>query len=498
MFNQNFGASKSHNLHKLNVSCNLRKMKKKDNIRTSFTTASAHSTENQQWTKYKTNGGHGFSAEDANALTDILKGKKVEKIGLFNEKNGADRVVNGQLIQTKYYNSAKGSVESSFDISTGKYKYSNQKLEVPSDQYDKALEIMSEKIKEGKVEGYKNPSDSKKIIKKGSVSYKQARNIAKAGNIDSILFDIKSQCIISAYAFGISFGIQYANCKWNGMSNIEAFKISSASALKSGGFVLASGVLTQQFLRTTVGRSFAAFSTTISRRAVNTIYQTGVGKNFIHKTTSALLGKSISGAAAKSSATKLLRTNAVTAVVTTTIITIPDFYKAMFSDKISWNQFSKNLAVNIGGVGGGIGGAIGGATIGTPGGPIGVTVGGIIGGILGGLGISVGVKKIADLISDDDSKKMFEIIKNSIAQLAFDYMISETEFDKIEIQNVIKKIVTQKWLQNMYKAGVKNTKGSFNFASQQFEKFFKEEVEKREKIKLPNENVALEFLKNYS
>ena len=53
-------------------------MKKKDNIKTSFTTASANSTENQQWTKYKTNSGHGFSAEDANALTDILKGKDVD------------------------------------------------------------------------------------------------------------------------------------------------------------------------------------------------------------------------------------------------------------------------------------------------------------------------------------------------------------------------------------------------------------------------------------
>ena len=473
-------------------------MKKKDNIKTSFTTASAHSTENQQWTKYKTNTGHGFSAEDANALTDILKGKDVEKVGLSNEKNGADRIVNGQLIQTKYYNSAKGSVNSSFDINTGKYKYSNQKLEVPSDQYDEALKIMAEKIKEGKVEGYTNPSEAKNIIKKGSVSYKQARNIAKAGNIDSILFDVKSQCVISAYAFGISFGIQYANCKWNGMSNLEAFKISTASALKSGGFVLASGVLTQQFLRTTLGRSFAAFSTTISRRAVNTIYQTNVGKNVIHKTTSALLGKSISGAAAKNSATKLLRTNAVTAVVTTTIITIPDFYKAMFSDKISWNQFSKNLAVNVGGVGGGIGGAIGGATIGAPGGPIGVAAGGIIGGILGGLGVSVGVKKIADLISDDDSKKMFEILKNSISQLSFDYMITETEFDKIEIQNIIKKVVTQKWLQNMYKAGVKEKKGSYNFSYQQFEKYFKEQIKKREKIKLPNENEAIEFIKNYS
>ena len=104
------------------------------------------------------------------------------------------------------------------------------------------------------------------------------------------------------------------------MSHQESFKISIASSLKSGGFVLASGVLTQQFLRTSIGRNFAAYTTSISRNTIGNIYGTKIGQKAIHKTTSALLGKNISGAAAKNSATKLLRTNAVTAIITTTII----------------------------------------------------------------------------------------------------------------------------------------------------------------------------------
>jgi hypothetical protein len=38
--------------------------------------------------KYHTKGGHGFSAEDANHLADILKGKRAEVVGKSNELNG--------------------------------------------------------------------------------------------------------------------------------------------------------------------------------------------------------------------------------------------------------------------------------------------------------------------------------------------------------------------------------------------------------------------------
>lgn len=60
---------------------------------------SSETTSNQQISKYNTgangNTGHGFAAEDVNASFDQLKGKKVEKVGTNNKKNGADRIVNG-------------------------------------------------------------------------------------------------------------------------------------------------------------------------------------------------------------------------------------------------------------------------------------------------------------------------------------------------------------------------------------------------------------------
>ena len=52
--------------------------------------------------------GHGEMAEEALTILDKLKGNEAEVVGRTNEKNGADRIVNGLEIQTKYYSSGKG------------------------------------------------------------------------------------------------------------------------------------------------------------------------------------------------------------------------------------------------------------------------------------------------------------------------------------------------------------------------------------------------------
>ncbi|MFS9174579.1 hypothetical protein [Streptococcus parasanguinis] len=70
------------------------------------------------------------------------------------------------------------------------YRYKGMQLEVPKDQYDEALRIMGDKIREGKVEGFTNPADAKKIIKKGYVTYEEAKLIAKGGNFTSIKFAV--------------------------------------------------------------------------------------------------------------------------------------------------------------------------------------------------------------------------------------------------------------------------------------------------------------------
>lgn len=77
----------------------------------------SHLEANTQFQKYHNpRAGHCFAAEDSNTLNDVLSGKHVDKSGLSNAKNGADRIVNGtQYIQTKYYQSAQKIVNAAFD-----------------------------------------------------------------------------------------------------------------------------------------------------------------------------------------------------------------------------------------------------------------------------------------------------------------------------------------------------------------------------------------------
>ena len=57
--------------------------------------------------------GHGFAAEKANHLADILSGKKAILVG-GNIRDGADRVVRGLEIQTKYHGTGAKCIAACF------------------------------------------------------------------------------------------------------------------------------------------------------------------------------------------------------------------------------------------------------------------------------------------------------------------------------------------------------------------------------------------------
>lgn len=221
---------------------------------------------NTQWVKYKCGKnaatGHGFAAEDANALNEWLWGYEVEQVGRNNANIGPDRITNGQKIQTKYCKSAQESVQAGFGAD-GMYAYKGQVLEVPNDQYEEAVHFMEEKIAQGMVEGVTNPKDATKIVKKGNVTYQQAKNIARAGNIDSLIFDAKTQTVTAVSAFGISFAINLGMMLlFRDNSNLkvkEAMQLAFLSGLQNGTIAMTSGILTSQVLRTQFGRNLAAY-----------------------------------------------------------------------------------------------------------------------------------------------------------------------------------------------------------------------------------------------
>lgn len=358
-------------------------------------TASTQCTNDQQWKKYHSKQGHAFAAEDANAMWDCRHGKSVNKVGLDNSLNGADRISDGVQIQTKYCADAGKSVGAAFENRT--YRYGGMKIEVPSDQYEEAIRIMRGRISNGEVPGVTDPNMADQIVIKGHYTYDEAVRITKAGNLDSVKFDIQTQSVACAFACGLSFAVTYCSAKSQGVSHTEALKIASKQAAKSGATTMVTGVAAQQLLRTEVGRNFAAAAIKTIKPAVQAAMKSELGKQVVAKTATAIAGKQVAGAAAANVVTKALRTNAVVSTVVFVGTTIPDAVN-LCRGKISGVEFAENATTNAAGVGGGWAGASAGAAVGSmicPG--VGTVIGGIVGGLGGGIGASLGMKKVFSL-----------------------------------------------------------------------------------------------------
>lgn len=385
---------------------------------------------NTQWVKYKCgkdgSSGHGFAAEDANAMNDMWQGCEVDLTGRDNSKWGADRVSDGQAIQTKYCKTACESVQHGFDPKTGMYTYEGQVLEVPFDQYDEAVTIMREKIASGKVNGTTNPDDAVKIVKRGSVTYQQAKNIARAGNVDSLVFDAQTQSVTAVSAFGISFAINLGMMLLfrdkNNFNFKEAAQMAFLAGLQNGTITMASGILTSQVLRTQFGRNLVACVQQGAKNGVNVVYQNQLGKDLVHNLSKALFNKGVYGGAAKNAAVKFLRTNTVTNLAVFVVVSVPDTYY-LLQNKMSGTQYIKNLIVSGSGF---VGGTIG-VVLGSMLGPAGMIGGGLAGGVI----FSWASKTIADKISKDDAEKMYQLIQVALIRLSHDYMIqSDEEFQR--------------------------------------------------------------------
>ncbi|MYC78677.1 hypothetical protein F4X10_23165 [Candidatus Poribacteria bacterium] len=439
--------------------------------------------EQTQILRYSSPSGHGFAAEDANNLNDKLQGKIAEVIGMSNELNGPDRVVDGVFVQSKYYQSASQTVAAAFDPNSGYYRYGGQDLEVPRDQWEDCVKLMRKRIEQGKVPGVKNPAKAEEMVRKGSVTYKQAKNIARAGNIDSLTFDAKTQIVTSISVFPISFVVTFAHSRWRGESIKDATIAALGCAALSGSTMILAGVVSAQLLRTGIG----AFGATSVRNGVQALSGTPAGREVARRVATASLGKSVAGAAAVNHVSRLLRTNAITAAVAAIVTSTPDFYRAAFKRSISWQQFGKNTAINTTrvatGAAGWIGGAAGGAAIGSAFPGPGTVAGGLIGGIVGSLGAGIGgttaAKFLADKFVKDDSELLIAVLQDEIAQLASKYMLTEDE-----LEHVIAKIdqtINPKWLHRMFKQKDQST-----FLRVEFEHLFREIVQKRPKIALPS------------
>ena len=441
--------------------------------------------------KFNTPRGHGFAAERANDIYDKLTGKDAKIVGDDNAKFGADRVVDGVNLQSKYCNSGSKCIQECFQ--DGKFKYINpdgspMNIEVPSDKYDAAVQSMENRINNGEVRGVTDPSEAKNIVRKGHFTYQQAQNIAKAGTVESITFDAVNGAIISVTAFGLSTALTFATSIWNGDDFDVALKSATYSGLKVGGVTFVTAVLASQLSK--VGLNSALVG---SSEAIIIIMGPKASAMLVNAFRS---GTNIYGAAAMKSAAKMLRGNSITGAVSVVVLSSVDVVN-IFRGRISGAQLFKNVANTAstvaGGTAGWIGGAAAGAALGSVIPILGTAIGGFVGGLFGSFAAGSVSSKVSNAVLnefiEDDAAGLVRIIEKVFTQMAEDYLLCQKEAESI-IDN-LKYDLTGSMLKDMFASS-----DGKEFARELLTNHVESEVEKRKIVIMPSCEEMQKGLKN--
>ena len=380
-----------------------------------------------QMDKFQAAQGHGYAAEQANNLHDLLSGKEAVVIGGDNAKDGADRRVDGFLIQTKYCQNASASVQAAFR--DGQYRYispdgSAMQLEVPSDQYEDAVRLMRRRIEAGQIPGVSDPNDAGKLVRKGNFTYQQAVNLTKFGTIESLTYDAANGAVVATNAFGITAALTFAQHLWRGDPPEVAIEYAAYSGLKIGGAAYANFIITSQLMRTALPKALIA-----PTDAVVDLLGPKVSASIANALRS---GANIYGAAAMSNVSKLLRGNFVTSAVMLVVLSASDI-RNCFQKRISGKQLFKNVATLAGGLAGGAAAGVLGTIV------LGVVTGGastaitvavsVAAGAAGGAAGSKAVNSVVGHFIEDDAVALCQILEESFCQQAENYLLSEEELD---------------------------------------------------------------------
>ena len=438
--------------------------------------------------KFHSRQGHGFAAERANHLYDKMTGHDAQIVGDDNAKNGADRIVDGIYIQSKYCATGSRCINECFeDGGKGTFRYmadgKPMEIEVPSDQkiYDDAVKMMEEKIKNGQVPGVTDPNEAKNLVRKGHFTYEQAKNIAKAGTVESLKYDATNGAIIAASAFGITAIITFATSVWGGEDFDVCLKNAAYAGIKVGGTAFITSVLSSQLSKAGLNSALVGSSEAVVR--------------LMGPKASAVLinafrngAKPIYGAAAMKSAAKLLRGNAITAGITVVVLSSVDITN-IFRGRISGKQLMKNLANTTGTVAGGTAGWMAGAAAGSailPG--AGTVIGGLVGSLVSGGVAGKVTSKVANAVAEDDANEMVNIIQEQFESIANEYLLNQKEAEKC-VDRLSEKL-TGKVLKDMFACDDRAS-----FARDLIVPIVEKRVSQRELIKLPSNEQMVDSLK---
>ena len=429
--------------------------------------------------------GHGFAAERANTLYDKYTGHRAKIVGDDNAKNGADRILDGVQIQSKYCKTGSKCISECFE--NGKFRYYNpdgspMQIEVPKDKYDAAIVAMKERIKRGEVSGVYDTKDAESIIRRGHFTYEQAKNIAKAGTVESLVYDAANGTIIATSTFGITAILTFATSVWNGEKKEEALKNAAFSGLKVSGTTFVTAVLAGQMAKAGVNSMLVGSSESLIK-VIGPKGASYLANGFRN-------GKNIYGAAAMKSASKMVRGNVITGACSIAVLSVGDIVN-LARKRISGKQFIKNTTSTtstvIGGTGGWIGGAVAGSAVGSivPG--VGNALGAVIGRLLGSVGGGVLLEKMTGSVMDkfvkDDRDAMVQIIDTVFADIASQYLLTEKEINHIVEE--MKKGLKDSQLKDMYAS-----KEREKHAEKLVMPYIKKSVDNRKIIILSEEDVV--------
>lgn len=409
-------------------------------------------SENQINDRFGDGQGHAHAGEQFGNTKDKLLGKNAQMKGNDHAKNGADRIVNGRNIQTKYCANAGKSIGQCFD--NGMAKYTNpdgtmMQIEVPRDQYSKAVKLMEKRIESGQVPNENNPSKAVKYVKRGAISYEHSQIATKSifdrsseiivrDNNGKIMKDannnpitrkvtVREKMVWSAggdFATGVSMALPsaviagvwiYCSGVWQGQDKKEALKASVIGMAKP---CLMTGTIYM------VSAQFAG---------------SNLGKNIGNK----ILRKTLSNKAKTS-----LMTNGSMVVITAAVTVGPDLVDCL-RGKISMQQLIKNtVTTGAGAAGGMIAGATLGSIIPGPGTLIGAGLG-LAGGALG----SKAAKNALDRFIEDDAVEMMKIAKEEFIETVMMTGLSQEEFQDVLNQTFLHKKFSN-MLKDMYASNI--------------------------------------------
>lgn len=387
--------------------------------------------------------GHGIYAEEGGTILDKLHGDQATVVGRDNAKNGPDKLVNGKPVQCKFCKTASSSVGACFkknpDTGLMEYRYFDLKsgkpmqVEVPSDQYEKALQSMQNRIKKGQVPGITDPDAAKDLVRKSRLTYNQARNLAKAGTFESLTYDVATGTVTCSFIAGISSLVSFGLVYWQTKDRKKAQDAAVNAAIQVFGPTLAANIISNQIARTGLTDAMIPLSEKITN---------ALGTKTVQKLINAkrvLMGQNkIYGNAASKSFAKALRSNFVSEGVMFVVFSVPDTYRVI-TQKISGAQYVKNMvslgAAFMGNIAGAYGAGIAAGAIGEKIGKkvnkkVGAAVG-FVGGLVGGTTIGIAVKSLTGLFKEDDTVITARLFNAAVANMAIEYFLSEKEIEKL-------------------------------------------------------------------